>query len=192
MRIKISVIDSKDLDNINIQDVTFLNRCDGGLPKLYFNCHKKFEYLFKNKTVIFHDKNGREFFRSSQIKPVFRYYESDLRLNKVEFSVNAIEFKRYGLLSKTYLRKILRGCCNAKVAPLEDPTETYDEPKKFSKKEIRRIVRSMYLQKSRTFKSKFYLSIVDKFKRIMRIFAPIYNQLCQKFIANKIDSTAPT
>jgi len=192
MRIKISVIDSKDLDNINIQDVTFLNRYDGGLPKIYFNCHKKFEYLFKNKTVVFHDKKGREFFRSSQIKPVFRYYESDLRLNKVEFSVNAIEFKKYGLLSKTYLRKILRGCCNANVAPIEDSHETYDEPKKFSKEEVRRLVRSMYLQKSRTFKSIFYLLIADKFKRIMRTFGTTYNQSCQKFIANKINSTAPT
>jgi len=80
MRVKISVNDSQNLKNINIQDVEFLDKYDEGLPKIYFKIHKKYEYLFRNETVIFHDRKGRELFRSRELRLEFRYYESDLRL----------------------------------------------------------------------------------------------------------------
>lgn len=185
MRIKISVNNSQNLKNINIQDVEFLDKYDEGLPKIYFKCPKKFEDSFIGKTVIFHDRKGRELFRSPGIRLEFRYYESDFgpnaRQNKVEFSANFIEFENLGLLSKPYLRKILRKCCNAKVAA---PPTKKSPPKMRDIKKWRENLRFMDIVKSKIFKAVLY--------RIMRTFRYICKQICPNFITIPTRSTAPT
>ena len=184
MRLKVSVINSRDLKDINIQYVEFLDKYDEGLPKIYFKCDKKYEYLFRDQALIFHDKKGRELFRSSKPRMEFRYYESDFgpkpKQNKVKFSASSIEFGKLGLLSKCYLRKILRKCCNAKVA----------SPPKVTTHEIGTLqkwyeyLRFMDIVKSRKFKAVLY-----KYNQVFRY---IYKQICPKFLVFQPNSTAPT
>jgi len=184
MRLKVSVINSRDLKDINIQDVEFLDKYDEGLPKIYFKCDKKYEYLFRDQALIFHDKKGKELFRSSKPRMEFRYYESDFgpkpRQNKVKFSASSIEFEKFGLLSKSYLRKILRECCNAKVA---DPPKI-SAPERGTLQKWYEYLRFMDIVKSRKFKAVLY-----KYNRVFRY---IYKQIRPKFITNKPISNAPT
>jgi len=184
MRLKVSVINSRDLKDINIQDIEFLDKYDEGLPKIYFKCDKKYEYLFRDQPLIFHDKKSRELFRSSKPSLEFRYYESDFgqkpRQNKVKFSASSIEFEKFGLLSKSYLRKILRKCCNAKVSdPPKVPAHERGTLQKWYE-----YLRFMDIVKSRKFKAVLY-----KYNRVFRY---IYKQIHPKFLASQSISNAPT
>ena len=180
MRVKVSIVNSLINKDINIQDVEFLSKYDDGLPQIYFKCDRKYEGVFRySNMAIFHDKNGKEFFRSSKFRLEFRYYESDSKKNKVKFSVNALEFEELGLISKPYLRKILGKSCNAKVA---EPYEE-DPPRKFTKKEINRNRKYMDIIKSKLRKAPIY--------KYTRIFRYIYKQICRKFVALEIESCAP-
>jgi len=181
MRVKISGVNLPNLKNINIQEVEFLDKYDEGLPKIYFKCHKRYEELFFGKLIIFHDSKGRELFRSSLIRAEFRYYESDSRENKVKFSANAIELEELGLVSKPYLRKILRQCCNAKVASLPKKEEP---PLRRDLKSWSANLRFMDIVKSRLRKAPIY-----KYKRIFRY---ICNKICPKLLITKQESNAPT
>ena len=181
MRIKISVKDHQNLQDINIQDLELLDEFNEGLPKVYFKCHKKYEKLFRAKDVIFHDKNGKEFFRSSDLKLEFRYYESDLKLNKVKFSANAIELENLGLLSKTYLRKRLRKSCNAKLAILFSEKTTKVNEIKYWWLQGNRFIDPI---RSRMKKCELYKNIL--------IFRYIFKNICQKLITNTLESRAPT
>ena len=188
MRIKISIKGSRKLRNINIQNIEFNNKVEGGLPQIYFKCDRKFEYEFEKETLIFHDKHGKELFRSSKVMLDYRYYEDDrFKQNKVKFVMSSIEFEQYGAVSKHYMSKILKKSCNAKV--LEKP-----KPRPLTPLEKIRLVfpRAMGHGVQR------FMDVVNakrkyaKLYRYLKVFRYIFNAISPKILAYKITSTAPT
>ena len=188
MRIKVSVLGSRIIQNINIQNIEFNNKIEGGLPKIYFKCDRKFEYEFEKETLIFNDKHGKELFRSSNAKLDYRYYEEGrFGKNKVKFVVDSIELEKLGAVSKHYMSKILKKSCNAKV--LERP-----KPRPLTPLERIRLVfpnamghgvqRFMDVANAKRKYAKIY--------RYSKIFRYIFNEIHPKFMAYKITSTAPT
>jgi hypothetical protein len=181
MRIKISKLNDKYFKAINIKDVEFLDKNDEGLLVFYFKCHDRYEnYLLHGAPLRFQDSKGKELFRSCKLEIYFRYRESDSRQNITKFEVKAIEFEKLGLVSKHYLRNILRQCCNAKVyvPPPKEP------PLRGTLKDYYLHLRFMDIVKSRLRKAPIY-----KYERIFRY---IFKQIHRLFVINTTDSTAPT
>jgi hypothetical protein len=184
MRIKVSIENSREYRHINIQSVEYREKtCKDPFPVIYFKCHSKYEHIFRNETVIFHDKNNKEMFRSKDVRLSYRYYESDTREKKVKLQVQNIEFEDLGRLSAEYLMKVLKRSCNAKVIPMYKPPQkeriTYQ-------KGVGRYMDVVFAQKGQC---EYY----KDYKWTSRIYMLLYTQVIHPItIIYEIISRAPT
>ena len=112
MRIKVSIKNSREHRNINVQSIELRNVCPGALPIIYFKCHRKYEEILDNEHLIFHNTKEKELFRSENVRLDFRHYEGDFRENKVKFSAKLLKIEDLGYVSQHFMEKIVRQSCN--------------------------------------------------------------------------------
>lgn len=94
---------------INIQNI---EGYFGSAPRLLFTCDKKYEWDIFNSSVVFIDKNRKEYFRSSWAKTYYRIYESDCKKPKVKIEVRDLRYKDLGFISSKFLEKQLKKVSN--------------------------------------------------------------------------------
>ena len=187
MRIKLSIDNNYMYRNINIQNIEFKYKYGSNESVIYFKCHKKYEHVFNGVNVIFHDKNGKELFRSRRVRADFRYYEFDkyMREDKVRFLVEDIEFEDLGYVSREYLIKIFKRSCNARIArETKVPTDVVSDD--FER--VMRHLRNLRIYNKQTQIQNKYRIFFPKFGKIN---ATKVIKYCIKFITKDIESKAP-
>ena len=187
MRIKLSVNNPEGLKNFNIQNVEICNEYNdkyyAGLPKIFFEVHKKFEKDLWGKSVVFHDKFGKELFKCNNIRIEWRFYEmyGSSRKDKVQFSATNLEFENLGSISHHYLSKILGKCCNVKY--VEPP------PKSMVLPPIRHKRRYRYM---RAWAAVMAVGRYCILYRFMKTFRYVFKTIHNKLVTIRPQSTAPT
>ena len=190
MRIKLSLKNSREFQNVNIQNVEISTKYNDkyytGLPKIFLEVHKDFEKHLWGKSVVFHDKFGKELFKCKNLRLNWRYYEmyGSARKDKVQFVAENLEFENLGGISNYYLSKIIDKCCNVKhkKPPVKHASPDVDEA----------VRRKRYLD---------YLCFLYKVKRVrfrailyqqLRVFRYVFKAIHTKLVTIRLESTAPT
>ena len=194
MRVKISVKNSSIDKNINIQNIIFRYLTEEGPPIIYFTCHRKYEAVlpFSHQTIIFHDKHGNEFFRSSKIQTAYRYYETDInRADKVQFAVMNLEYKNLGPVSKYFVAQRLKTSCNAKIiTKLPIPPPPKEEEEQVPKTNFGGIIkRRIYRYKEPFLAHRYRRSIV--YRTHLRKRRYLTKNIILYLITREIESVAP-
>lgn len=187
MKIKISVLNNRALSDINIQNIKLSNKFGDSQPRIYFDCPKKYEYLFSRGTLVFHGKNGRELFRSKTVRIDFRYYELDtwIRKDKVRFVADLIQFEDIGPVSGYYLSNILEGKKKHKTPCIQDKnTENSGDFKRAMK-----LLRNIRIENKQWQILRKYRRIFPKYGHVITF---IYRELNIKYATYCPDSCAPT
>ena len=93
---------------VNIQNVEISNQYNDkyytGLPKIFLEVHKDFEKHLWGKSVVFHDKFGKELFKCKNLRLNWRCYEmyGSARKDKVQFVAENLEFENLGGIYNYY------------------------------------------------------------------------------------------
>ena len=175
---------------VNIQNVEISTKYNDkyytGLPKIFLEVHKKFEKHLWGKSVVFHDKFGKELFKCKNLRLNWRYYEmyGSARKDKVQFVAENLEFENLGSISHHYLSKIISHSCNVKH---KKPSVKHASP------DVDEAVRrKRYLD---------YLCFLYKVKRVrfrailyqqLRVFRYVFKVMNNKLVTIRLESTAPT
>jgi hypothetical protein len=145
------------------------------------------------KPVIFHNKNGKELFRSENVRVNFRYYELDrhLRQKKVEFVVDLIQFEDLGNVSAHYLCKVLKRACNGKIPKPPVKIEYVKKWPIWANRWMRfENHRRFDVMRARIRKHLIYL-IYTKIRTKTMKFSLNFQGIFQKFIIKPIETKAP-
>ena len=189
MRIKVSILNNRNLRDINVQKIKLSNKFGENQPRIYFKCHKKYETLLKWGVLVFHDKKGKELFRSSNVRVDFRYYELDPwnRQEKVRFVADLIEFEDMGPVSSHYLLKILKGACNSKLSKISEKTNENNNNDDYER--IMKLLRKVGFERIRM---KVLMKFMLIFPKYGLLIEHIFRQVFHKSIKNAMESRAPT
>ena len=190
MRIKLSVNNPEGLKSFNIQNVEICNEYNdkyyAGLPKIFFEVHKKFEKDLWGKSVVFHDKFGKEFFKCNNIRIEWRFYEmyGSSRKDKVQFSATNLEFENLGAFSHHYLSKILGKCCNVYRRNHSVKQAFPDVDEAVRRKRCLDYLCFLYKVKRVRFRAILYQQL--------RVFRYVFKVMNTKLVTIRLESTAPT